>query len=217
MRKLLEWGGVAAGAVLIAFGIVAIIMGANARSTVRDNLKLEQIQGSPDMTPVAIAAEAKKAGLTGVSLPSCSIAGKAVTSGDRARCFAQYMRIHTLEATGGSTYAQMGRFQAKPDAPQAQLATGGGTDNAEFAVTDPKTKLPVANAARNVWVTETALSTALNVSYMAENLALFGIVVGAALLLSGSGFMILALFGVLRPSALRERGAAPARPLAGAS
>jgi F0F1-type ATP synthase membrane subunit c/vacuolar-type H+-ATPase subunit K len=42
-------------------------------------------------------------------------------------------------------------------------------------------------------VTETALSTALNVSYMAEQIALFSVVVGIALLLSGIGFIILAL------------------------
>ena len=42
-------------------------------------------------------------------------------------------------------------------------------------------------------MTETALSTALNVSYMAEQLALFGIVVGVALLLTGIGLLILAL------------------------
>ena len=42
-------------------------------------------------------------------------------------------------------------------------------------------------------MTETALTTALNVSYMAENLALFALVVGVALLLAGIGFVILAL------------------------
>jgi hypothetical protein len=35
-------------------------------------------------------------------------------------------------------------------------------------------------------------------SYMAEQLSLFGIVVGVALLLSGVGFIILALGGALR-------------------
>ena len=55
---------------------------------------------------------------------------------------------------------------------------------------------PISNGARNTWVTETALATALNVSYMAEQIALFGIVVGIALLLSGIGFVILA-FAVL--------------------
>lgn len=218
MRKFLEWGGVAAGAILIAFGIVAIIMGVNGRSTVRDSIKQEQIVGSGDMTPAAIAAEAKQAKLPDtVALPTCTVAGKDVVDGATARCFAQYMRIHTLEATGGFTYSQMGRYQAKPDAPASALAKGGGTDVPSAAAIDPTTKQPVANGARNIWVTETALTTALNTSYMAENLALFGIVVGVALLLSGIGFMILALFGALRPSALRERTPKTTGQLAGVS
>ncbi len=49
-----------------------------------------------------------------------------------------------------------------------------------------------------MWVTETALSTALNMSYMAEQLSLFGIVVGVALLLTGIGFLVLAIGGALR-------------------
>jgi len=193
LSTALEWGGIAAGAILIAFGVVAIVMGVNARSTVHSSLKAEQIAGTPDMTPAAIKAEAAQAGLKGISFPSKSVAGKPITSGDRARTFAQYMRVHTLEATGGFTYSQMGRFTALPTAPKSELAVGGGTDNPKYAVTDPKTKQPVANGARNLWVTETALTTALNTSYMAENLALFGIVVGVALLLSGVGFEILAL------------------------
>jgi hypothetical protein len=44
-----------------------------------------------------------------------------------------------------------------------------------------------------VCTAETGLSTALNVSYVAEQLAIFGIVVGVALLLTGIGLMILAL------------------------
>jgi hypothetical protein len=96
----------------------------------------------------------------------------------------------------------MGRFQAKPDTPKAQLAVGGGTDNPQFAVMDTATKQPVANGARNIWVTETALTTALNTSYMADKLGLFGIVVGFALLLSGIGFVILA-FAVLHRRLVR--------------
>ena len=42
-------------------------------------------------------------------------------------------------------------------------------------------------------MTETALTTALNMSYMAERLAVFGLVVGVALLLTGIGFVILDL------------------------
>jgi hypothetical protein len=92
----------------------------------------------------------------------------------------------------------MGRFAAKPDAPKAELAVGGGTDNPQYALTDAVSKQPVANGARNLWVTETALTTALNTSYMADRLGLFGIVVGIALLLSGIGFIVLAFAALHR-------------------
>jgi hypothetical protein len=156
--------------------------------------------GTADMTPSAIKAEAKQAGLNvaTIKFPMQAVAGKAIDTGARARVFAQYMRIHALEATGGYTYAQMGRYTAKPGAPAAQLAKGGGTDNPQWALTDPKTKQPVSNGARDVWITETALTTALNTSYMAERLALFGIMVGLALLLSGIGFSVLTIGGALR-------------------
>jgi hypothetical protein len=198
-RKLLKWGGFGAGAVLVAFGVVAIVMGFSGRATVANSLKLEKIVGSADMTPALIAKEAKDAGLVGVELPTVAVAGESINSGPRARAFASYMRIHALEATGGFTYAQMGRFQAKPDAAKADLAVGGGTDNAAAALVDPATKQPVANGIRNLWVTETALTTALNTSYMADRLGLFGIVVGIALLLSGIGFIILAFAALHRP------------------
>jgi len=204
IRTLLELGGFIAGAVLVAFGVVAIFMGFNGRSTVADSLKQEKIVGSADMTPALIAKEAREAGLKGVDLPTVAVAGKAINSGPRARAFASYMRIHALEATGGYTYAQMGRFQAKPDTPKAQLAVGGGTDNLQFAVIDTATtKQPVANGARNIWVTETALSTALNTSYMADRLGLFGIVVGVALFLSGIGFIVLAYAALHRKKGAR--------------
>lgn len=207
MRKALEIGGFIAALVLIAFGVGAIIMGANGRDTVTESLEQERITGTPDMTPSEIAKAAKSAGLTNVDLPSCTVAEKPVDSGERARCFAQYMRVHALEASGGYTYSQMGRFEAKPGAPKSELAEGGGTENEEFAVKDPKTGEPVDNGVREVWVTETALSTALNASYMADRTALFGIVVGIALLLAGIGFAILVASGAIRDpeSVLRFR------------
>jgi hypothetical protein len=198
MKKFFEFGGVAAGVVLIAFGIVAIVLGVNGRNTVSTELNQQQIVGTPDMTPAAIKGEVAKAGLTNVSLPTCTVANQAVNSGARARCFAQYMRIHALEATHGLVYSQMGIYVAKPGTPKAQLMKDGATDNVQYAQIDPKTQQPVQNGARQVWVTETALTTALNTSYMASQLALFGIVVGIALLLSGVGFVILAVGGALR-------------------
>ena len=199
MRKVFELGGVLAAVVLIAFGITAIVMGVNGKSTVNDSLKQEYIVGSPDMTPAGITAEAKKAGLNvaNLSIPSRSVANKKITNGDQARAFAGYMRIHALEATHGLTYAQMGRFIAKPGTPAKFTDGQGATSDENYALIDSKTKQPVENGARNLWVTETALTTALNTSYMAQQLSLFGIVVGVALLLAGIGFGILALGGAL--------------------
>jgi hypothetical protein len=200
LRTLLEWGGFAAAAILVTFGIAAIVMGFNGRSTVSDSLKQEKIVGSADMTPAAIKAEAKEAGLdiNAIDLPTVSVAGKQINSGERARAFASYMRIHALEATHGFTYAQMGRFVAKPGTPKAQLTPDGATSNAQYALIDKATNQPVANGARDLWVTETALTTALNTSYMADKLGLFGIVVGVALLLSGIGFAVLAFAALHR-------------------
>jgi hypothetical protein len=225
-RRVFEIGGLVAGAVLVAFGITAIVLGSNGGQTVSSNLEQEYIVGSPDMTPTAIApeikaiqasqqkiaAEQKRARVpadeqytfTSVSAPDCSVANEQVTSGTEARCFAQYMRIHALGSSSGLTYAQMGRFQAKPDAPLRATDFNGGTNDAQYAAVSPLTKQPAANGARNTWVTETALTSALNLAYTASQISLFGIVVGVALLLSGIGFIILALGGGLRRVAVAD-------------
>jgi len=184
MKKILEIGGFIAGAVLLLFGVAVIVMAVNGRSTVNSSLQAEKIVGTPDMTPAGIKTEAKQAGLdlSAISFPSCSVANKAINDGSSARCFAQYMRIHALEATGGLTYAQMGRYATADGKPI-------GTNDATKAV--QKNGQPVANGARDVWVTETALTTALNVSYMATQLSLFSIVVGVALVLAGIGLAVL--------------------------
>jgi hypothetical protein len=189
MRKLFEIGGFAATAVLVVFGIVAITMGVNGRSTVHNSLALEQIVGTPDMNATAIAAEAKKAGLpASITLPTADIAGKPINTGQRARDFASYMRIHALEATGGVPYAQLPRYSS---------ADGKGTSDPLKALKSPSGQ-PLDNPVRNLWITETALATALNASFLAENVALFGIVVGVALLLTGLGFGVLVIGGSLR-------------------
>jgi len=235
MRKVFEIGGVVASVVLIAFGIAAIVMGFNGRSTVNDSLKQEQITGSPDMTPAAIqgevtAAKAAQSKLISqlqaagvkitpspITAPTCSVAGKQVDNGSEARCFARYMRIHTFGATSGLTYSQMGRYVAKPGTPLRFTDGLGATNDPTKAVADPKTKQPVANGRRDIWVTYTALTTALNTSYMASQLALFGIVVGVALLLAGIGFGILAIGGALESgrtavSSFRKEPMEPALP-----
>jgi hypothetical protein len=185
-RKFFEYGGWIAGAVLIVFGVIAIVMGVNGRSEVRDALAAQKITATPD------AAE-----ITNGKLQP----GEAIKTGAQAKQFAKVMEHHALEATKGQHYAEMGRF----------LTTSGQpTSDEAQAAKDPKTGQPVENGLRNLWVTETALTTALNMSYMAEQLSLFGIVVGVALLLTGIGFLVLSIGGALRRAESVEPKAAPA-------
>ena len=209
MSKYLRYAGIAASAILIVFGIAIdrrrrhrpttpsatnLVRGADRRLARHD---AQGHQGR--MSPAA--------GLKNVVLPTCSVAGAV----DRqwygnARCFAQYMRVHALEATGGQVYAEMGQYldggrQGRP------------SDKAAAAIDRERKQPKVWNGARNIWVNETALSTALNTSYFAENVALFSVVMGVALLLTGIGFLVVTL-NLLRPVARKEETAA-GRPSGG--
>jgi hypothetical protein len=155
MTKLYTYAGIAASIVLIAFGAASLYMGFDGRDQVRGDLAREQIVGTDDST----------------------IPGQKVDTGKEAEAFAAVIRKHTLEATGGKTYAQMDRE-------------------------DPQ---------REMWVTSTALSTALNTAYFAESVATFAIVMGIALLLTGLGFLVLTV-RVLPASAKAPRAAAVASP-----
>ena len=85
--KIWEIGGFLAGAVLIVFGVVAIVLGVSGYRTVHNELNQQYIVGSGDMTPAAIQQEAKSAGLSSsVSLPTCNVAEKSVDTGAEARC-----------------------------------------------------------------------------------------------------------------------------------
>jgi hypothetical protein len=195
MARAFQIGGLIAGIVLVVLGLVIVYMGLNGRNTVHDELNQQQITGTPDMTPAAIAREAQRAGLTNVTLPTCSVANQAIDDGTSARCFAEYMNVHALEATGGKVYSQMPRYAT---------ANGEGTNDPNQALKTPS-GTPMDNPARDTWVTETALSTALNMSYMADRLSLFSIVTGIALLLTGIGFGVLALTGSALPVGLHPR------------
>lgn len=173
MKKLYEYGGIAASVLLIVFGVGAIVAGFAGRDSVRSELAREHIVGTPDMKGVA---------------------NKKVDTGSEARDFAAGMRKHALEATGGKTYADMPRFAGK---------NGQPTNDPKLAATNPKSGQPVDNPQRQIWVTETALSSALNTAYFAENVALFSIIMGFALLLTGVGFGVVTL-QVLRKPATRR-------------
>jgi hypothetical protein len=191
-RKVWAIGGFAAGGLLILFGIAALYLGATSYVLVGDELSKEKIVGGQDMSPEAIQEGIDAAGLEDVEAPDCDVVDEEIDTGEEARCFGQYMRIHALEATGGLTYAEMGRFQSADDPSDP----AGTNDEAEAAKDEQGN--PISNGQRNIWINETALSTALNVSYMAEQTSLFGIVVGIALILTGIGLLLLAYAVFLR-------------------
>jgi uncharacterized membrane protein YidH (DUF202 family) len=200
VRKVFEFAGYAAAVILVAFGIAALVLGIVGRNEVQDNLAREQIEGTPDMTPEGIKEGAQAAGIAVEDLPTCSVAGELVDTGSEAKCFADYMRVHALEATGGKVYAEMGRYLT-PDGQETN-------DPADAAKQDGQ---PVSNPTREVWVTETALSTALYMGFFAETVSDFGIVVAIALIIAGIGFGILA-FAALRWLPGREAKRAAAQP-----
>jgi hypothetical protein len=174
MNSFFRWGGIAASVLLIAFGVGSIVVGLNGRDQVRSDLAREQIVGTPDST----------------------IPGQLVDTGSEAQAFAKVMRHHTLEATKGQTYAQMGRYVD---------ANGKPTNDEKTAAKDPKTGQPMPNHARDLWVTETALTTALNTAYFAESVSTFVVVMGGALLLVGTGFLVVILSAMARaPKTVRE-------------
>ena len=193
MRKI---GGILAGLVLTGIGIFVIIIALSGRVEVADSLKQEKITGTPDMTPAAAAAEVAQAGLPNVAVPTCSVADQPIETGSDAKCFAEYIRIHTLQATQGKTYSEMPRYVG---------ANGVPTNDETQALKNPASGRPQDNPARQIWITSTALQTALNTSYFAERVALFSLVVGICLLLVGIGLIILALAVFGRPARPHRR------------
>jgi hypothetical protein len=183
MKKLFAYGGIAASVILVAFGAGSIVIGVNGYNEVRDEIAAQKITATPD------AGE-----ITGGKLTP----GQAIKTGADAKAFADVMEHHALEATKGQYYAEMGRF----------LTASGKPTNDEAAAAKTAEGQPVENGLRNLWVTETALTTALNTSFFAERVAVFSIVMGVALLLTGIGFFVLtsaAHSGSSRSRAARRR------------
>ena len=177
MSQISRVAGIFAGIVLLALGALAIGIGLSGQGDVSTTLKQEFMTGAPDMTPAAIAAEAKAANMPKVpGMPTCSVAGKKIKTGSDARCFEEYMRIQALEMTGGRPSALV---------PQFLTAAGKETNDLAQASIDPKSHQPAINPAFNVWVYEDALSTPLDVAYLIQQLSLFAILLGVGFLLLG--------------------------------
>jgi hypothetical protein len=180
----LRVGGYISGGLLIFFGVAVIVLGVWGFAFTRDHIEREGITFGPIEDP-AVAEHAP------------DWAGEPVDTGRKALAQAEIMREHTLSNTGGLTYAEMGQYQSAED-PSDPV----GTNDPEAAAQDENGE-PISNSARNIWVTETALATALDMGFMSEMLSIFSIIVGIALLLTGIGLVILAkaVFGRPRPAA----------------
>jgi hypothetical protein len=174
MSPLIRYGGYAASALLVVLGIAMVVIGSAGRGEVRDRLAQEKIVGTPDS----------------------EIPGEEVDTGSEAEKFADVIRKHTLEATGGKTYAEM---------PRAVFADSGKPVSDEEADALLESGEAIDNPEREIWITSTALSTALNTSYFAESVATFTIVVGIALLLIGIGLFVLTR-GVAAAPSSRDAG-----------
>jgi hypothetical protein len=187
----LRIGGYVSGGLLIFFGVAVVVLGVWGFAFTRDHIEREGITFGPIEDP-AVAEHAEQ------------WAGEPVDTGRKALAMAEIMREHTLSSTGGLTYAEMGRYQSAEN-PSDPV----GTNDPEAAATDENGD-PISNSARNIWVTETALATALDMGFMSEMLSIFSIIVGIALLLTGIGLVILAkaVFGPPRTDAQ----AAPSAP-----
>jgi hypothetical protein len=169
----LRVGGYVSGGLLIFLGVAVTVLGIWGFAFTRDHIAREGVSFGPIEDP-AVAEHAP------------DWAGEPVDTGRKALAQAEIMREHTLSNTGGLTYADMGQYQSAEN-PSDPV----GTNDPEAAAKDANGD-PISNGARNIWVTETALATALDMGFMSEMLAIFSVVVGVALLLTGIGLVILA-------------------------
>jgi hypothetical protein len=127
----------------------------------------------------------------GVERPAGAVADAPSTPGAAARCFADWMRVHALEGTGGKTFAQMGRYLDDQ---------GDETFSESEAAKDPETGQPVTNPARDLWITQRSLATGLELAFVGEQVAVFAIATGIVFAIIGIGLIVmLTVGGVLGP------------------
>ena len=113
-----------------------------------------------------------------VSTPDATPPNALVTSAAAARSLAEVIREHTLEATGGRTYAET---------PQYLDHDGNPTSDADAARKDERTGQPVENPELTLWFQSTTLQTALMQAYLGARVGELTAGLGAALVLAGAG------------------------------
>lgn len=171
LRIALPYVAIALGAVTILAGVFAILQGANAKSDVRDKLRVQNIRLTDDAGEIVPGAEP----------------GALVDDPETAEAMAEIINAHALEATDGLTYAEMGRFATEDGDP-------AGTNDEEQAASGPNGQ-PLPNPARNTAFQAAALQTSLYSSFMGFKVAdfvqgfgLFAIAVGIFMIFAGVAF-----------------------------
>ena len=139
-------------------GVFTVVRGLDARNQVQTELAAAKITTPED-----------------ASIPNAAVTDKAT-----AESMANIIDHHAMEATGGLTYSEMGRF-ATPDADPA------GTNDSAAAAKDAAGK-PLPNNARNTAFQASMLRTSLFSSIMAFEIAT--LVVGLGIMLAAIGIAI---------------------------
>jgi hypothetical protein len=171
LRIALPYVAIVLGVITIAAGIFAINQGLSAKNDVESKLQDQNITLTDDAPDIVEGAEA----------------GAVVDTPEEAEQMAQVINAHALEASGGLTYAEMGRFATEDGDP-------AGTNDPEQAATGPNDQ-PLPNPARNTAFQAAALQTSLYSSFMGFKVSdfvigfgLFAIAVGIFMIFAGVAF-----------------------------
>ena len=156
MKKVIPILLVMVGLAFLAGGIYTTVRGFDAKAQVRAELIAQNITTPED-----------------AAIPNARVDDAAT-----ANAMANIIAVHASEATGGRTYAEMGRFLT-PD--------GGDTSDEEAALKDEAGN-PVANPLRNVAFQASSLQTSLHTSHMAFNVA--DLVIGLGVFIAVVGLAV---------------------------
>ena len=163
------------GAVLVGLGVYAAGRGFDAKAQVRDQLVAEGIT-----TPA------------GASIPNARVDDAAT-----AMSLAQFIDGAMKQATGGRSYAEVGRYLT---------AAGTETDDAAAAALGPDGQ-PMVNGLRSAAFEVSTATTSLYTSVMAFHIGELAVGLGVVLLVLGLGVggVGVAFAGLTVPAAVRSR------------
>lgn len=108
-----------------------------------------------------------------------SLPNKPVSGPRTLKSQADIIREHVLKSTGGQTYAEMPRQIVKID------------DSGNPVIDSNGNPVLIENTARNIWVTATALTTALNLGIITYAFSSFVLLLGLISLWNGYLFLLL--------------------------